>query len=180
MPVWHIHKIKSLPKDLCIGKRVLMKWDPDIETHHDPASPHTAIHTGFRGKARAYLCRPIGNLALGNYVPLLSSESWDTWIKRAAPPNSNSFMATETFSPSFPASASVTVAGPSSLARPYPVPSSSSAVVQWPPSSIVFGSRRQLDLKALIPELVEEICYDQSFLSPFTISHITVSQSRTF
>jgi hypothetical protein len=51
MPVWHIHKIKSLPKDLCIGKRVLMKWDPDIETHHDPASPHTAIHTGFRGKA---------------------------------------------------------------------------------------------------------------------------------
>jgi hypothetical protein len=99
VPVWHIHKIKSLLKDLCVGKRVSMKWDPDIETHHDPASPHTAIHTRFRGEARAYLCRPIGNLALGNYVPLLLSESWDTWVKCAAPPNSNSLMATETFSP---------------------------------------------------------------------------------
>jgi hypothetical protein len=157
VPVWHIRKIESLSKDLCIGKRVSMKWDPDIETHHDPASPHTTIHTGFGGEARAYLCWLIGNLALGNYVPLLSSESWDTWAKCAAPPNGNSLMATETFLPSFPASASAIVAGPSSLAHPYPVPSSSSVVVQRPPSPIVFGSRRQLDLKALIPELVEEI-----------------------
>ena len=80
VPVWHIRKIESLPKDLRVGKRVSMKWDPDIETNHDPDSPHTAIYTGFGGEARAYLCRLIGNLALGNYIPLLSSEIWDNWV----------------------------------------------------------------------------------------------------
>lgn len=77
MLVWHIRKIASLPIDLRVGKRVLMKWDPDIETQHDPDSFHTTIHTGFSGKARAYLYQPISNLALGNYIPLLLSESWD-------------------------------------------------------------------------------------------------------
>ena len=80
MLVWHVCKIESLPKDLQVGKSVLMKWDPDIETNHDPDSPHAAIHTSFSGEAQAYLCRPIGNLALGNYIPLLSLESWDNWV----------------------------------------------------------------------------------------------------
>ena len=151
MPVWHIYKIESLPKDLQVGKRVSMKWDPDIETNHDPDSPHTAIHTSFGGEARAYLCQPIGNLALGNYIPLLLSESWDNWVQRAA---SNHPIGAETFSPSVPSSSSVTLPGPSSLSGPS---SSSVAVVQWPPSPIVFGSRHEPDLKALIPELVDEI-----------------------
>ena len=51
VPVWHIRKIESLPKDLRVGKRVSMKWDPDIETNHDPDSPHTAIYTSFGGEA---------------------------------------------------------------------------------------------------------------------------------
>ena len=151
VPVWHIRKIENLPKDLRVGKRVSMKWDPDIKTNHNPESAHAIIHTGFGGKARAYLCCPIGNLALGNYVPLLSSESWDNWVQCAA---SHHFIGAETFSPSVLSSSSAMVTGPSTLSG---ATSSSAVVVQRPPSPIVFGSRCQPDLKALIPELVDEI-----------------------
>ena len=157
IPVWHIRKIDALPSDLRIGKRVTMTWDPDIETNLDDVQPLSPIHTGFGGEAQAYLCRPIGNLAIGNYIPLLRSETWDNWIKRAGPPNANSAIVAETFSPSVPSASSAVLAGPS-LPLPLPLPApSATRVVEHASSPIVFSSCRQSNLKTILPGLVDEI-----------------------
>ena len=159
IPVWHIHKIDALPSDLCVGKRVTMTWDPDIETNLDDVQLLSPIHTGFGGEAQAYLCQPIGNLAIGNYIPLLRSETWDDWIKRAGPPNANSAIVAETFSPSVPSTSSAILAS-SSLPLPLPLPlpaPSATCVVEHAPSPIVFSSRRQSDLKTILLGLVDDI-----------------------
>ena len=128
VPVWHIRKIDALPSDLHVSKRVTMTWDLDIKTNLDDVQPLSPIHTGFGGEARAYLCQPIGNLAIGNYIPLLRSETWDDWIKRAGPPNANSAIVAETFSPSVP-----------STSQPFsPVLHSLSLSLSLPPQQLVW------------------------------------------
>lgn len=99
IPVWHIRKLSDLPADLKIGKRTVMKWDVDIVTQHDVEQPHDPIHTGFGGEARAHLCRPVGQLSIRNYRPLVPTESWEEWRKRKDLPPLPSISTSSTVAP---------------------------------------------------------------------------------
>ena len=158
MLVWHI-SIDVLPSDLRIGKRVTMTWDLDIETNLDDVQLLSPIHTGFDGEAWTYLCWPIGNLAIGNYIPLLWSEMWDDWIKHAGSPNANSAIVAEMFLPSVPSTSSAILASPSlPLPLPLPLPAPSvTHVVEHALSPIMFSSCRQSNLKTILLGLVDEI-----------------------
>lgn len=131
IPVWHIRKLNELPPDLKIGRRSLMIWEEDVETHLYPADPASPVHTGFGGEARAYLCRPVGYMALTDGAGILPNETWDQWTKRSAAEGLSTV-------PHGPAS---------SLAAPS----------QRPPSPIVFSSRVPPDFRLLLPEIAEQI-----------------------
>lgn len=128
IPVWHIRKIDDLPRGMKVGKRTLMKWNPDIETKLDPDDPASPVHTGFGGEARAYICRPIGLIPLTDSPGILPHETWDEWQQRSKAE----------------AQTLVQTPGPSNA---------SGGSSQRPPSPIVFSSRAPPDVRLLFPEI---------------------------